>query len=69
MLGPPGPIDEPLRAAMKAAFTPAEIVELSAGIALFVGFSKIAIVLGQAPESMPTTVMPTPTLPEPNPPS
>ncbi len=40
-------------------FTPAEIVELTASLALFMGFSKIAIVLGQGHKSMPTTVMPT----------
>jgi len=49
-----------LAADMRREFTPAEVVELSAGVALFMGFSKIAIALGQAPESMPTTVVPTP---------
>ncbi len=44
-------------------FTPAEIVELTASLALFMGFSKIAIVLGQEPKSMPTTVVPTPDWP------
>jgi AhpD family alkylhydroperoxidase len=37
-----------------------EIVELAAGVALFMGFSKIAVALGQAPKNMPVTVMPTP---------
>ena len=45
---------------MRRHFTPAEIVELSAGLALFMGFSKIAIVLGSAPESMPVRMVPTP---------
>jgi len=55
-----GPPDAELVAAMRSEFTPAEIVELTAGLALFMGFSKIAIALGQAPESLPTTVVPTP---------
>jgi hypothetical protein len=46
---------------MQREFTPPEIVELTAGIALFMGFSKIAIACGEAPASMPTTVVPTPT--------
>ena len=41
-------------------FGAAEIAELDRGIARFMGFSKIAISLGQIPESMPTTVVPTP---------
>jgi len=55
-----GPPDADLRQAMQLEFTPAEIVELTAGIALFMGFSKIAIACGEAPENMPTTVIPTP---------
>ncbi|HEV7734759.1 MAG TPA: carboxymuconolactone decarboxylase family protein [Candidatus Binatia bacterium] len=52
-----------LRTEMLGHFTPEEIVELTLGAALFMGFSKIAIVLGQEPETMPTTVIPTPTRP------
>ena len=52
-----------MRAEMRRHFTPAEIVEITAGLALFMGFSKIAIVLGQEPASMPTTVVPTPDWP------
>ena len=48
------------REALLAAFTPAEIVELAAATALFVGFSKIAVVLGTAPAGMPLTVVPIP---------
>ena len=62
-LGEPSYPDATLRAEMRLHFTPAEIVELTAAIALFMGFSKIAIALGQAPASMPTTVVPTPQLP------
>lgn len=56
----PGGVGAELQAAMRAEFTPAQIVELTAGIALFMGFSKIAVVLGTVPESMPVMVIPTP---------
>lgn len=55
-----GPPDAELVRAMQREFSAPEIVELSAGIALFMGFSKIAIACGEAPGSMPTTVVPTP---------
>jgi AhpD family alkylhydroperoxidase len=56
----PGALDDSLRAELLAHFDAGEIVELTAGIALFMGFSKIAVTLGQAPEDMPTMVVPTP---------
>jgi len=49
-----------IRAELRRHFTPEEIVELAAGVALFMGFSKIAVALGQTPREMPVTVMPTP---------
>ena len=52
-----------VRPSRRPADPPAELVELTAGIALFLGFSKIAVSLGQAPESMPTMVVPTPDWP------
>jgi AhpD family alkylhydroperoxidase len=61
----PGGASDALRADLLAEFTPEEIVELAAGVALFMGFSKIAVALGQAPESMPTLVVPTPDWKEP----
>jgi hypothetical protein len=48
---------------MLAFFTPAELVELTAGLALFMGFSKIAVALGGLPESLPVFVQPTPDIP------
>jgi hypothetical protein len=60
-----GPPDAELVRAMQREFSAPEIVELSAGIALFMGFSKIAIACGEAPGSMPTTVVPTPGTPTP----
>jgi AhpD family alkylhydroperoxidase len=56
----PGKADPGLRAELLQHFTPEQIVELTAAIALFMGFSKIAVSLGQVPQSMPVTVMPTP---------
>ncbi len=54
--------------AARAAFSAAEYagLRLSEKFVLdpFMGFSKIAVVLGQEPEQMPTTVIPTPVRPE-----
>ena len=56
----PASEDAALRAELLQHFTPQEIVELAAGVALFMGFSKIAVALGQTPSQMPVTLMPTP---------
>ena len=45
-----------------ALFSPAQLVELTAGVALFLGFSKIAVALGPPP-NMPVQVIPTPGVP------
>jgi AhpD family alkylhydroperoxidase len=63
-LSDPLRLTDALRAELLSHFTPAQIVELTAGLALFMGFSKIAVVLGQEPAQMPTTVIPTPVRPE-----
>ena len=55
--------DALLRREMLVHFTPAELVELTAGLALFMGFSKIAVSLGGMPESLPVNVQPTPDWP------
>ena len=60
--GAPEP-DAAQRRELLAFFTPAELVELTAGLALFMGFSKIAVSLGGMPESLPVSVQPTPDLP------
>jgi AhpD family alkylhydroperoxidase len=52
--------DPALRKELLSQFTPEEIVELAAGVALFMGFSKIAVALGQVPRNMPVTILPTP---------
>ena len=56
----PGGLTDDLRAEMRREFSPEQIVELTAGLALFMGFSKIAVAIGGMPESLPTMVMPTP---------
>ena len=46
-----------------AYFNLAEITELSLGVALFHGFSKMLICLGREPKEMETTIIQTPTAP------
>uniref|UniRef100_UPI0035612C6D carboxymuconolactone decarboxylase family protein n=1 Tax=Litorivivens sp. TaxID=2020868 RepID=UPI0035612C6D len=46
----PNEIDDALQNAMKGEFSDEEIVELTAGLALFMGFSKIAVSLGGMPD-------------------
>jgi alkylhydroperoxidase family enzyme len=62
-LAPEPHADAALRKTVLSHFTPAELVELSAGLALFMGFSKIALALGGVPEDLPVTVQPTPDVP------
>lgn len=56
----PHALGDELKRAMRAEFSDAEIVELTAGLALFMGFSKIAVSLGGMPDELPTFEMPTP---------
>ncbi len=58
----PGSMTDEDRAALAQHFDAGELVELAMGVALFMGFSKIAVALGPPPE-MPTTVVPTPDWP------
>lgn len=48
------------RTELESHFSTAEIAELAMGIGLFLGMSKVLINLGLEPETMPTTVIPTP---------
>jgi alkylhydroperoxidase family enzyme len=57
---PRGGPDRTTRDAMLAHYGSAGTVELTAGLALFMGFSKIAVALGAFPDDFPTTVIPTP---------
>ena len=58
-----GALDSAAQKELLAHFTPAEIVELGAGIALFMGFSKIAVALGGLPDEIPVHEQPTPDVP------
>ncbi len=58
----PGGLSDRQRDELLEHFTPGELVELTAGVALFMGFSKIAVALGPPPD-MPTLVVPTPDWP------
>ena len=56
----PASIDPAIRAEIDRHLDPAQLVELTAGLALFMGFSKIAVVLGAMPDELPVMVVPTP---------
>jgi AhpD family alkylhydroperoxidase len=58
----PSALGDAQRAELLELFTPGELVELATGVALFMGFSKIAVALGPPPE-MDTLVVPTPDWP------
>jgi alkylhydroperoxidase family enzyme len=60
IIGDPHAIDEELRDALAAEFTPAELVELTTTIALAMGFSKAAVAWGPPPD-IPLIEVPTPT--------
>lgn len=62
-LGDSGALDEAGRHTLAEHFTPAQIVELAAGVALFMGFSKIAVALGGLPDEIPVHEQPTPEVP------
>jgi AhpD family alkylhydroperoxidase len=59
----PGELGEADRGALLAELSPAQVVELAAGLALFMGFSKIAVALGGLPETIPVHEQPTPDWP------
>ncbi len=60
LIGLPQLPDAQTQALLKQHFSPAEIVELTMSVGLFLGMSKVLITLGLEPDSMPVTVMPTP---------
>ncbi len=59
-IGRPASLTAECKAALRRHFSDAEIVELTLGVGLFLGMSKVLICLGLEPETMPTTVLPTP---------
>jgi AhpD family alkylhydroperoxidase len=58
-----GELGGELRRELLAHFTPAQVVELAAAEALFMGFSKIAVALGGLPDEIPVHEQPTPVVP------
>lgn len=54
---PPTPAEQ---AALREQFDDAQIMELLLGVGLYHGMSKVLIVLGLEPDSMPVTQLPTP---------
>ena len=60
LIGMPGPLSDSQIENLHSHFTPAEIVELSLGVGLFLGMSKVLITLGLEPEETDTTVLRTP---------
>lgn len=60
IIGNPEALSPQDRAALDAHYAPAAIGELALGVGLFLGMSKVLILLGLEPESMPVTVLPTP---------
>ena len=60
LIGNPSSADAELHARLKAQFSDAEIAEIALGVGLFLGMSKVLLTLGLEPDSMPTTVVPTP---------
>jgi alkylhydroperoxidase family enzyme len=62
-LGDPGSLAESVRRELLGCFSSAQVVELTAAIGLFMGFSKIAVALGGLPDEIPVHEQPTPDVP------
>lgn len=60
IVGDPRSLPAAAQEALATHFTAAQVAELGLGIALFHALSKVLIVLGLEPESMPVTIVPTP---------
>ena len=63
LLTMPDAIDDGVTAPLLTHFSPAQIVELTAAAAVFLGFSKLAIALGPVPDDLPRMLMPLPARP------
>lgn len=59
----PHGLSESARAELLEHYSAEQIVELAAGLAMFMGTSKIAVALGNAPSDMPVMELPTPVRP------
>jgi alkylhydroperoxidase family enzyme len=64
LLYDPRRVGPELQTALQRHFSDPEIVELALGVGLFHALSKLLIALGLEPSAMPTTILPTPGLPE-----
>ena len=60
LIGVPQPLSRQAQERLQQHFTPAELAELTLGVGLFLGMSKVLITLGLEPEEMAVTVLPTP---------
>ncbi len=60
LIGHPGKLRQDAINELKQHYSDAQLVELALGVGLFLGMSKVLIVLGLEPEEMATTVLPTP---------
>ena len=60
IIGRPQSLNDATRQRLKAHYSDAQIVELTLGVGLFLGMSKVLINLGLEPEHMPITILPTP---------
>lgn len=60
LIGLPGELNSDQLNELQQHFSEPEIAELTLGVGLFLGMSKVLINLGLEPEDMPTLVMPTP---------
>ena len=60
IIGRPQSLSEATKQLLKAHYSDEQIVELTLGVGLFLGMSKVLINLGLEPQDMPVTLMPTP---------
>ncbi|MEM9620560.1 MAG: hypothetical protein AAF993_02855 [Pseudomonadota bacterium] len=61
LIGLPGPLSEATVEKLQQHYSAAELVEISLGVGLFMGMSKVLITLGLEPaDEMPVTLLPTP---------
>ena len=60
LLGLPEPPSAEQKEVLREHFDDAQLAELTLGVGLFIGMSKVLITLGLEPEDMPVTVVRTP---------
>jgi alkylhydroperoxidase family enzyme len=60
IIGLPQPLSDEQKQRLDQHYSASEIAEIALGVGLFLGMSKVLIVLGLEPESMPVTLLPTP---------